>query len=1639
MKNRAIKFIKQNKFVLGVITFVFLGVLLISKIGSSYALDSKIYTRKQMQEMVVSTALSLYYNNYFADYGQKTLDYLDVEGNYFNSGNTFWRDLNISPEDVGFSKYYHIDCSAYSFLVYKNTIGYDMSEYNIVNRYQLFYQQNGDYPLTRVSYYEGDERLDYYRDAYQRFGFGWNSKFMSNVARKISGNCPESSANCTTGLNNNEGKPFIYNNLDNSKDNELAYYYAANGERSKAKVIAAYDNIKSELQPGDIIRFYRYVESTDSTTGHVMLYIGDDAATSTNGESGFTDMLLHSTGNDYNNSKTSKLNKLRKGSTIMSDSASTYVNNRFEKAFDNGYIVDFSVFRPLNTVCTDDQTCKINNNDFNVELSETQLKNNEARVALKKNQVQQYMRIDKKYYDDFENDSNDLYTKNILGDYSSVNTGDVVTYKLRVRNKLDNIKTTGLTITANIPEGAEYVEGSCTEGCSFAENKLTWSDVEIDGENVNKDILFKVRVVADGELIFDGYNIKTPANGEIESKELQLNPKVLNVYPTQNGINRKMLIEKVNMFKELVDEGKITYVNSGDHETNTTDLETLVDATEPIAVSGLGFVKMMYFNAFGFDLDSIEGNEDIITTANIRNSIFTSVEYPERNNMLAQVDDDYPLYTGDTETKVFARKLEEDTYDLEGAQQRIARMLVPGLYGGKHLKGNDLGDRTKFLRSFVNNSAYQSDLEVGDIILSYGDNITTTKIYLYLGNDSYGPILARFTRTDDGGEPLFLMHTDKYLDTYYQDESLQTATANKPSNQILNELFGKDLFVVLRPSRLGTTVKFNANGGKVPYDDVVVYDKYTEFPEAEKDSAKVEFVYNKNVSSDYDKYYLDEKTFGGWYTDEDFAEQITEESDLLSVESHTLYAKYNEQTFSLPVPEVEGYLFEGWYTDSTLTEEVPDSEEYLIENDHKLYAKWTANQYTVEYSPVDGEGEMDSGSFTYGVAGELATNEFTYEGHVFDGWSTTPEGEVEFLDGQSVINLASDTDSVVTLYAVWREEVADQYSIGVKVNNGTVDSVRKVVNTGTNAVFTINGNTGYGNATVSCTNGSAATISGNTLTVPVTSNDVCTVTYAANSYNIIYDPDGGTGTMDPTTVQYGDSATLRKNTFERPGYEFKGWTLKTAEYIDYLDEGVVKNLTTESSVTLYAVWEIVEYKVTLDLNGGTLGYSSLKYTIEDTSDITLEQPTKKGYTFTGWTGSNGETPELEVTIAAGSTGNKNYVANWEPSKYTVTYASDENGTITGITEEEVAIGGNPSGTTWDIGEGYKHLKWAANKDVTLNNEQVILAGDDLSIDQIKNVVVDSDIVFTTYHYITKYSINYENGENGTISGIVSEDVAKDSTLLGTRVAADDGYEFSHWVADKDVTLSDGTVIASGDAINMEQLSSIVATEELNLTAMFKIRVYIIKYLSDANGSITGVTSEEKLLNETLAGTTTKANENFMFMNWTADKDVTLKDGTIITKGEAISNEQLLEIEVKDDMTFTAVHVREQFVVFYKGTTGITIEGEGKEIVKYGKNPVGVSIKTDSTTRTVIYTIDKDVVLVDDTEISSGKELTLEQLKQVVVTDDLTVTVKYGGDEVINNIPNTGRIQSVISVLGGLLLFVIGISLLYANLNKKRFN
>ena len=95
-----------------------------------------------------------------------------------------------------------------------------------------------------------------------------------------------------------------------------------------------------------------------------------------------------------------------------------------------------------------------------------------------------------------------------------------------------------------------------------------------------------------------------------------------------------------------------------------------------------------------------------------------------------------------------------------------------------------------------------------------------------------------------------------------------------------------------------------------------------------------------------------------------------------------------------------------------------------------------------------------------------------------------------------------------------------------------------------------------------------------------------------------------------------------------------------------VEEFSYENVDVESIMNTFSI----EYS----LNGGINNSSNPNSYRSNSDTITLQCPTKSGYYFLGWTGSNGKTKQTNVTIEKGSTGNKSYTANWSLTEYKVT-------------------------------------------------------------------------------------------------------------------------------------------------------------------------------------------------------------------------------------------------------------------------------------------------------------------------------------------------------------------------------------------------
>ena len=95
------------------------------------------------------------------------------------------------------------------------------------------------------------------------------------------------------------------------------------------------------------------------------------------------------------------------------------------------------------------------------------------------------------------------------------------------------------------------------------------------------------------------------------------------------------------------------------------------------------------------------------------------------------------------------------------------------------------------------------------------------------------------------------------------------------------------------------------------------------------------------------------------------------------------------------------------------------------------------------------------------------------------------------------------------------------------------------------------------------------------ITADMTGAQTVTANWTANSYSISYNPNGGSGTMEPTFATYDTEVAVSANGYERSGYTFKGWATEPDGNVVYGAGQSVTNLTAQFGgvVALYAVWE----------------------------------------------------------------------------------------------------------------------------------------------------------------------------------------------------------------------------------------------------------------------------------------------------------------------------------------------------------------------------------------------------------------------------------------------------------------------------------
>lgn len=120
------------------------------------------------------------------------------------------------------------------------------------------------------------------------------------------------------------------------------------------------------------------------------------------------------------------------------------------------------------------------------------------------------------------------------------------------------------------------------------------------------------------------------------------------------------------------------------------------------------------------------------------------------------------------------------------------------------------------------------------------------------------------------------------------------------------------------------------------------------------------------------------------------------------------------------------------------------------------------------------------------------------------------------------------------------------------------------------------------------------------------------------TYTITYDANGGTGIMEPQTVKYGETFSLKRNMFTRENYVFVNWnSVPDGSGISF-DEGHTFIASSGGCMTLYAQWASNTATVTFNANGGSGDMPTQTFTIGTAQALSSNSFTWDNHEFIGW-------------------------------------------------------------------------------------------------------------------------------------------------------------------------------------------------------------------------------------------------------------------------------------------------------------------------------------------------------------------------------------------------------------------------------------
>ncbi|MBQ2377538.1 MAG: InlB B-repeat-containing protein, partial [Clostridia bacterium] len=340
--------------------------------------------------------------------------------------------------------------------------------------------------------------------------------------------------------------------------------------------------------------------------------------------------------------------------------------------------------------------------------------------------------------------------------------------------------------------------------------------------------------------------------------------------------------------------------------------------------------------------------------------------------------------------------------------------------------------------------------------------------------------------------------------------------------------------------------------------------------------------------------------------------------------------------------------------------------------------------------------------------------------------------------------------------------------------------------------------------------------------------------WTVKKFEITYDANGGDGGPESSYKEYFSDYVISPTIPSKEGNTFRYWRGSDGKTY-YPGDTYSKN----QALSLTAVWKLYSYEIIFDVNGGNEFFANeIKYFDVDFvifSDI----PTKEGYKFIGWQGSDG------ITYNGGDvyTGNSDLTltAVWELKVYSIIYDANGGSNAPANGTKEHFLDFTISNTTPTL-TGYDFVGWRGSDGKTYYPNDTYST--------------NANVVLTAIWQLKTFTLFYD-ANGGTVSS-ASKSVQYSKRIGTLETPKKTGYAFDGWYTEK----TGGTKVTSESIVE--------GLNDFTVYAHWTAITYSVTF--NANGGAVSVPGSTVTFDSAYGNLPTPTYKGYKFDGWYTEKD-----------------------------------------------------------------------------------------------------------------------------------------------------------------------